>query len=220
MQIDDLTPYNDGLPQVEGELAVGWLDGDTIPSTGVIEPAHVRRRLIDELAYAARYLHSGRTVSMGIHRCSFCDGPTEPLCPRGRALWGSGEFRVRGAEGTVFVSPTLVAHYIEAHDYMPPREYIEAVLRGDFIPRGIEPEPQYDAIGVQPAPAELTEVYGSAVEVVLLEWLRWYEDEPHPACGLRYKGWVYGPWDGSLDHAQDLLSGPPMSVFWPAKAGF
>lgn len=212
MQLDDLTPYNDRLPDSDGELAVGWLDGDAISSIGVIEPAHVRRRLIDELTYAARRRQSGRTASMGIHQCSFCDGPPEPLCPRGRALWGSGEFRVRGSDGTVFVSPSLVAHYIEAHDYLPPREYIDAVLRGDFVPPALEEGPVYEAVAAEPPPAYLAWALGSAIKVVLLEYLCWGEDEPHRARGLRSGHWVYGPWDGSVEHARSVLSEEPMLV--------
>ena len=79
MKIPDLTPFTCGTPVVVGELAIGWLDGDHIESTGRIRPKRVRRLVLDRLTFAAGYLQSGHEAWMGIHCCTFCDGPTEPL---------------------------------------------------------------------------------------------------------------------------------------------
>jgi hypothetical protein len=42
---------------------------------------------------------------------------------------GNGEIRVSGKDGIVYAAPTLVCHYIQAHGYFPPEEFIEAVRR-------------------------------------------------------------------------------------------
>ena len=43
------------------------------------------------------------------------------------AYLGNGEIRVRG-EAAYYASPTLIYHYVVAHHYKPPEEFIEAVL--------------------------------------------------------------------------------------------
>jgi hypothetical protein len=41
---------------------------------------------------------------------------------------GNGEIRVTSATGITYVAPALVRHYIVAHGYLPPREFIDAVI--------------------------------------------------------------------------------------------
>jgi hypothetical protein len=47
---------------------------------------------------------------------------------------GDAEIRVVAEDGTWLVAPTLVLHYVTAHAYHPPREFIEAVTSGRFAP--------------------------------------------------------------------------------------
>jgi hypothetical protein len=42
---------------------------------------------------------------------------------------GNGEVRVRALDDRWYTAPTLVAHYVAAHSYMPPAPFVEAVLR-------------------------------------------------------------------------------------------
>lgn len=44
-------------------------------------------------------------------------------------MLGSAEIWVPGREGCIYAAPTLIVHYVEAHEYLPPPEFIEAVLR-------------------------------------------------------------------------------------------
>lgn len=70
----------------------------------------------------------------GFHECDLCrpvsryemhsmdlDGRTIKL--------GNGELRVRAPDGQWYTAPTLVAHYVAAHSYLPPAPFVGAVLR-------------------------------------------------------------------------------------------
>jgi hypothetical protein len=41
---------------------------------------------------------------------------------------GNSEIRVAAANGITYVAPVLVLHYVIAHGYLPPQEFIDAVI--------------------------------------------------------------------------------------------
>ncbi|WP_278263247.1 hypothetical protein [Nocardia sp. AG03] len=43
---------------------------------------------------------------------------------------GNGEILVRGAVGECYIAPVMIIHYVLLHNYLPPREFIDAVLNG------------------------------------------------------------------------------------------
>ena len=60
---------------------------------------------------------------MGYHECEFWD------LPRPELPIGNGEIHVPGAARTIaYAAPQMLPHYVEAHRYLPPGEFIEAVL--------------------------------------------------------------------------------------------
>ncbi len=68
----------------------------------------------------------------GFQECHFCTDPAYPVIMKSgdqELALGSAEVRVTGDDGTVYAAPTLVAHYIAGHDYLPPAEFVEALLR-------------------------------------------------------------------------------------------
>jgi hypothetical protein len=127
----DLSPYTylSTDPQV---LNVGWLDGSRGFSTG-----DVPREFVEELQVLAR---RPQKRCRGMHFCDLCTPPEDCyLDPRDREStlrffeWakdrqGNGELRVRGCDGKVYAAPVMIVHYVEAHRYLPPSEFIEAVL--------------------------------------------------------------------------------------------
>jgi hypothetical protein len=62
-------------------------------------------------------------VSGGVHRCEFCPsaGPWTSDNAAGSEIWVP-------AVGTIYVAPVLILHYIEAHQYKPPDEFIDALM--------------------------------------------------------------------------------------------
>lgn len=96
--------------------AVGWLSRDHVFATGGVPPEFLevlREHLRDPWQ---------PVFSMGVHRCEFC-----PPSKDRRFTGGSRNVWIP-AESVVYVAPELVLHYIEAHAYRPPDEFITAVL--------------------------------------------------------------------------------------------
>ena len=136
MYFADLTPYSyDDDPEPE-TLNVGWLDKAHSYPRGVV-PTGFLERLVEICKRPAKR-------HRGFHVCEFCDFGPEPASMDQAALnaryerqkaagvLSSTEIRVVGRDGKVYASPALICHYVEAHGYQPPREFIEAVMRTDY----------------------------------------------------------------------------------------
>lgn len=121
---EDLSRY-EYLPVEQEMLNVGWLSRDHSFPQGEADP-----RLVEALvARAADPQH----ITRGVHDCEFCTAES-PLripadVPRGFVSLGFAELHVEGENGTVYAAPSLVVHYVEAHGYQPPQEFVDAVLR-------------------------------------------------------------------------------------------
>ena len=127
----DLCPY--GYRRVEPRfnerlLSVGWLDPSVPFSKGIVEH--------DIFGKLFRLCESPVSRSRGYHHCPYgsLESPPSPCpCPALTTLapWtlvvGNGEIKVPGKNGIVYVSPTLICHYIERHGYCPPAEFLEAL---------------------------------------------------------------------------------------------
>jgi hypothetical protein len=110
---EDLTPYTYFHPEEElpDTVNIGWLEDGHPFSTGPTPEAF--------RATLALLCETRVKQTRGRFPCPFCPGPN----PRA----SSSEVRVAG-NGRVYAAPTLVHHYVEAHDYRPPDQFIEAVL--------------------------------------------------------------------------------------------
>jgi len=96
--------------------AIGWLSdqhpfpiGDTPPEflTRLEKLCHRWGDGLEPLAWG---------VFMGPHRCELCGGFT-----------ASGNIGVPAGD-VLFAAPQMVAHYVKAHRYSPPAEFVAAVL--------------------------------------------------------------------------------------------
>jgi hypothetical protein len=109
----DLTPYEYKRGH-EPMLNVGWLANGKLYPRGPV-PA--------QLVAALRALaESPVNLRRGFHVCDL--RPSRNVRPR-----GNGEVRVRSAAGVTYAAPALIWHYVADHEYLPPREFIDAVTR-------------------------------------------------------------------------------------------
>ncbi|MBL8677792.1 MAG: hypothetical protein JNK05_01405 [Myxococcales bacterium] len=128
---------------------VGWLSGRKPYAQGRVSDA----------AKDALWAHLLLPVARmrGFHECDLCaPSPKGPLSAshNGATLTlGWAEIRVFANSGRVYAAPTLVWHYVEAHSYAPPDEFVAALLDGvaPGSPAFIERVCEYDSGFVHPA---------------------------------------------------------------------
>jgi hypothetical protein len=130
----DHSPYAYGHGSHPGVVHVGWLDNIHPYPKGTVDA-----RLIEKMKLLAS---NPVELYRGKHICELCVEPPDLIKttqPNGVALdpncswvrWvnqrsSNGEIRVSG-EGIMFAAPVLIVHYIEAHNYSPPAEFLRAV---------------------------------------------------------------------------------------------
>ena len=105
-------------------LAIGWLDPAHEYSRGDVSAEFFEclcELLVEPWSFVA---------TAGVHRCGFCrfSGGGSATYKRHRISGlGSGMLFVPNGS-TVYVAPTSIAHYIDAHGYCPPPEFQRAVM--------------------------------------------------------------------------------------------
>jgi len=113
----DLSPYVYTATKSVTILNIGWLDATQAFTQG--KTSDDFRKSLQRLCDDPIILHRG------FHACQFC-----PARPVGRELTrGNGQIRVMGKDGIWYAAPTMVYHYVTAHDYLPPPVFIQAVLK-------------------------------------------------------------------------------------------
>lgn len=112
-------PYKYGYKNV---LAVGWLDKPAaapfamVRDFDYISKGAVPAGFFDKLKQLIETRHEFIQYC-GHHDCAYCDE------------WGGqGQAFIPGKE-VVYACPIGILHYIEAHNYCPPKEFIDAVMR-------------------------------------------------------------------------------------------
>jgi len=120
MYIKDLSILGEESPVI----AIGWLDDEhPFPKSSASE------EFLDAL-FEACIIQVRRT--RGFHVCPFCSSPIVgpiPIERKGKRIFlGTAQIRIESASQKVFGAPTLIYHYVSAHDYEPPKEFVEAVL--------------------------------------------------------------------------------------------
>ena len=120
-----LQGYFDLSRPVAGSLTVGWLAHGHTFHTGAVP-----REFFDKLCLLL--VSPFQPIATAGHaRCDLCQFSGGPgVLQNGDAVvhMGASNLFVPGA-GIVYVAPSLIAHYIDAHSYRPPDEFVEAVLR-------------------------------------------------------------------------------------------
>ena len=119
----DLTPYEYTVQDAPA-LNIGWLaKGNEFP-TGDVGPD-----VVDALI---RHAAAPVNVMRGVHDCEFCEAesPQTVWTADGSvSAWlGFSEIHVSGTDGIRYAAPTLIVHYVTEHDYLPPAEFIDALM--------------------------------------------------------------------------------------------
>jgi hypothetical protein len=115
MYFDDLSSFTaEHLGDPKQAVTVGWLENGYPFKTGPVP-----RPLLSKLRKLAE---DPKNPMWGFHECDIC------TTARRNRPQGNGEIHVVSSDGTIYVAPTLIVHYIKAHNYLPPEEFIEAVL--------------------------------------------------------------------------------------------
>lgn len=120
----DLSEYSYGREE-SGDPArrnVGWLDKSHGFPTGDVGPDRIEKlRKICAIRHRAM---------RGWHLCELCGSPERgvpEICGGMPVKLGSAEIRVEGKDGVVYCAPNLILHYVTAHRYMPPVEFLMAL---------------------------------------------------------------------------------------------
>ena len=104
-------------------LAVGWLAREHAYTRGRVAPEFFES-LVSLIANAWQPF-----ATAGRHPCPFCvftGGPSEIRLRDANVLLGATNVFVPAEEG-VYVAPSLVLHYMDAHEYVPPQAFQRAV---------------------------------------------------------------------------------------------
>lgn len=134
MHFEDLTPYTYCPEENEPPaLNIGWLD-ISVP----FPKGEASKEFIERL----KSLIQNRTnQTRGFQICGFCEGldigidentpfDTELYAQcHSDGRYSSAEIRVQGPDGIWYAAPRMIAHYVEAHSYKPPEQFIAAVLQ-------------------------------------------------------------------------------------------
>jgi hypothetical protein len=102
--------------------AVGWLEHPQTLSLGTAPSELVAK--LKAMVKQSREAYS-QYCFRGLKHCSLC--AATGLASPG-PIWSQENIFVPGI-GVVYVAPGGVPHYVEVHDYLPPSEFIDAVLR-------------------------------------------------------------------------------------------
>jgi hypothetical protein len=103
-------------------LAIGWLEHPHDFVRGTAPVGLVRQ--LEGLVIAAGKAHPHRNFR-GLHQCSICEA-------RGSGTKGLPSSHINmliPGPGVIYAAPAGIVHHIEAHSYLPPSEFIEAVER-------------------------------------------------------------------------------------------
>jgi hypothetical protein len=123
MYFPDLEAYRYQTPApLDDVVTVGWLSKDHEYPRG---PSSAEMLEAVEALIGSHQAHQMR----GYHVCEFCGAdPRVMPVPEGLALIGSAEIWIPSPDlKRIYAAPNLIHHYMSAHAYLPPQEFLEAV---------------------------------------------------------------------------------------------
>jgi hypothetical protein len=124
--LEDLSNYvyADSVFSRPGTKAIGWLASGHEFASAIPDE--------DLLDLLFLYCSTSVAITRGIHDCDFCPVGTARQAERNgqSLLLGAAEIRVFSQDGRIYAAPNLIYHYVFAHHYRPPDEFLEALRTG------------------------------------------------------------------------------------------
>lgn len=105
---EDLTEYKYGRRRYGNSVNIGWLEKDKEYAKGEVDEDIVSK--IKKAKVIEQY--------RGFHACPFCGERR-----------GSSTTHIIESKDKNYIFPGLLTHYIKAHGYKPPDEFLEAVKK-------------------------------------------------------------------------------------------
>ena len=123
---DDFSKYEFNNKKLDNVINIGWLG-----EIGSFQQGNVSEEFIMNLwEYYKCPIFSSRKVYYNEKLDGYWKFFTAVFNGRKIGL-GSSEIRIIDKEkGVIYASPNLLIHYIVNHNYLPPQEYIKAVIEG------------------------------------------------------------------------------------------
>jgi len=109
--------FASGFPYIM--LSVGWL-GSTVPVADPLKP-DAKKSLLYNLSL---FIQHPVNLCRGIHICEICG--CEPRLDSDKSWLGSGEIFIHGPNNLLYAAPTMIYHYVQEHDYVPPIDFIKS----------------------------------------------------------------------------------------------
>lgn len=131
MYYDDLSDYCFYLKTpVQQVKNVGWLKKNHSFTKG-----HVSKIFLEKIAKII-VIHSGVHVNRRRcqNSCELCGCYVPEISVNGISEWlGFSEIWIPSIrQGYFFAAPSLIYHYVMEHEYLPPKDFIEAVMQFDL----------------------------------------------------------------------------------------
>lgn len=123
MYFPDLTNYFKSQIKNQSVLRVGWLTKGRRFPTGRTSTLFAEKLLT--------MCKNPVNRTRGFHQCDFCvysDFAVKIQQSDQQIYLGSAEIWVSDEQNRIYVAPNLIYHYVTAHQYYPPDDFIEAVL--------------------------------------------------------------------------------------------
>jgi hypothetical protein len=131
MYFEDLTSYSYYQKKpIEKVKNVGWLDQTKTFSTGKVTGKFLEK--LRNLIACVNKTNVHVNPIRGIHPCNLCGEDLIKIEGKDRPIFlGSSEIWIPYRED-YFAAPSMILHYIEEHNYIPPPEFIESVMEFDM----------------------------------------------------------------------------------------
>lgn len=124
MEVQDLDPIGESFGLTCEARAVGWLGPPPVPSGG-----RLSREAFDVLM--EHCLNPWQPfVLAGRHRCERCvySGGPGAVHASGRTVRIDGRNLFVPTKDVLYVAPIMIVHYVDAHGYVPPAPFVDALL--------------------------------------------------------------------------------------------